>query len=490
MSSTAAFLSRKQHNDKSILKFMSNSDFYIPDKLLLCNIIQFQNVLSFASRLLDLEDDLTDNYKRNVLFAEYLKTIEQTHSAELLELEKKSVTDMGLTISPLISKISELEKSYRSSISEVKTESDQQIKASQKIKAALESELQTMRSELESQHQREAKAMSKRISELEAELQISSKSESLIRERCQQESDRLLKAIEQKNSELFAIKEDALQQREQRLSIKEQELQTKIQRQSSSVLRGHDGEHFFANIAKEKMNWDLVKAPTFSCDYSSTINNVLSLFEIKNYTNSIPQAEVTKFVRDMKMHPEALIGIFISLNTPIQGRNPANPIAIEWIHGSQCVVYIQSCADLDIDYTFSVIDQLIKITGIFNTTVTTQATGSQEAALQSRIDQSKATLDKILSRGSKLVKKISADKKQQIELIEANSYHSISEINLQMAEIISLKELLLGEYTEPEVNSEPIITTNDKSKKSSKKKTSTALLSSGIIDTNGQHKKE
>ena len=238
------------------------------------------------------------------------------------------------------------------------------------------------------------------------------------------------------------------------------------------------------------MNWDLVKAPTFSCDYSSTINNVLSLFEIKNYTNSIPQAEVTKFVRDMKMHPEALIGIFISLNTPIQGRNPANPIAIEWIHGSQCVVYIQSCADLDIDYTFAVIDQLIKITGIFNTTVTTQATGSQEAALQSRIDQSKVSLDKILSRGSKLVKKISADKKQQIELIEANSYHSISEINLQMAEIISLKELLLGEYTEPEVNSEPIITTNDKSKKSSKKKISTALLSSGIIDTNGQHKKE
>jgi hypothetical protein len=465
MSCTAAFLSREQLDNLSIITFSINNTFQIPQLLLSCDTLQFEKVLSFASKLLDLENDLTDDYKRNILFAEYLKTVEERHSTERLEAEKKSVADMSSSISPLISKISDIERSYKLSLSEVKSESEQQIKASQKVKAALESELQTTRTELEVQHQRETKAMAKRISELEAELQISSKSESLIRERCQQESDRLLKAIEQKNAQLIAIKEEALEQREQRLVLREQELQTKIQRQSSSVLRGHDGEHFFANIAKEKMNWDLVKAPTFSCDYSSTINNVLSLFEIKNYTNSIPQAEVTKFVRDMKMHPEALIGIFISLNTPIQGRNPANPIAIEWIHGSQCVVYIQSCADLDIDYTFAVIDQLIKITGIFNTTVSSQSTGSQEAVLQSRIDQSKSSLDRVLSRCSKLVKKISADKKQQIELIEANSYHSITEINMQMAEIVSLKELLLGEYTEPEVTSEPVILEVDKSKK-------------------------
>jgi hypothetical protein len=454
MTTTAAFLSREQADSLAIISFSITNTFQIPDNLLSCDINQFQNVLLFASKLLDLENDLTDDYKRNILFAEYLKDVEQKHSAELLDAEKRSVTDMSSSIGPLLTKISELEKSYKQSLSEVKAESDQQVRASQKIRAALESEIQSTRSELELQHQRETKAMSKRISELEAELQISSKSESLIRERCQEESNRLLRAIEEKNSELFAIKEDTLQQREQRLSLKEQELQTKIQRQSSSVLRGHDGEHFFASIAKEKMNWDLVKAPTFSCDYSSTIHAVLSLFEIKNYTNSIPQAEVTKFVRDMKMHPEALIGIFISLNTPIQGRSPSNPITIEWIHGSQCVVYIQSCADLDIDYTFAVIDQLIKITGVFNTTVLSQNNGSQEGLLQSRIDQSKVSLDKILSRGAKLVKKISADKKQQIELIEANAHHSISEINSQIADIVSLKELLLGEYTEPEVNSE------------------------------------
>ena len=459
MSTNAAFLSREHVNDIAIISFSVTNTFQVPDKLLSCDINQFQNILSFASKLLDLEHDITDEYKRNILFAEYLKDVEQKHSAELIDAEKRSIHDMSSSIGSLLNKISDLEISYKLTLSEVKSESEQQLKASQKIKNALESELQTTRTDLELQHQRETKAMTKRISDLEAEVQISSKSESLIRERCQEESNRLLKAIEAKNSELFAIKEDALQQREQRLVLKEQELQTKIQRQSSSVLRGHDGEHFFASIAKEKMNWDLVKAPTFSCDYSSTIHTVLSLFEIKNYTNSIPQAEVTKFIRDMKMHPEALIGIFISLNTPIQGRNPTNPITIDWIHGSQCVVYIQSCTELDIDYTFAVIDQLIKITGVFNTTVLSQNTGSQEGMLQSRIDQSKVSLDKILSRGAKLVKKISADKKQQIELIEANSYHSISEINSQIADIVSLKELLLGEYTEPEVNSEvtPII---------------------------------
>jgi len=462
MSTGPAFVSREQINQLSLLTFCSTNDYQIPDQLLSCSIPQFQKILTFASKLLDLEKDLENEYTRNMLFAEYLKDIKEKHSDELISLEKKSSSDMNTKLHSLVTKISEMESTYKMYLAESESKYEQQLKAVQKQLSIRESEISAYKSELEVQNQRETKNLSKRISELEAELNVASKSESIIRDKCQQESDRLIKAIEQKNMEIITIKESILQQREQKLALKEQELQTKIQRQSSSVLRGHDGEHFFANIAKEKMNWDLVKAPTFSCDYSSTINNVLSLFEIKNYTNSIPQTEVTKFIRDMKMHPEALIGIFISLNTSIQGRNPTNPITIEWIHGSQCVVYIQSCADLDIDYTFAVIDQLIKITGVFNNIMLCNTAGSQESTLQSRIDQSRTALDKIISRGGKLMKKMTADKKQQIELIETNTYNNIAEVCSQIADIESLKGLLLGEYTEPEVEVEPVVILTDK----------------------------
>ena len=65
MSSTAAFLSREQLDGLSIVTFSVNNTFQIPESLLSCSIQQFQNVLSFASNLLDLENYLTNDYKRS-----------------------------------------------------------------------------------------------------------------------------------------------------------------------------------------------------------------------------------------------------------------------------------------------------------------------------------------------------------------------------------------------------------------------------------------
>jgi len=463
----------------------------LPDNLRTCTISQFQNVLLFASKLLQIEESVSDEFTRDSLFAEYLKDINQKHSEQLLSVEKKSIVEFSSKISSFMTKNSEIEEEHKAAIAELKREYDQQLKNLQKVKATLEADLVTTKSELQATHIKESKTLSKRVSELEAELQIASKSESSIRERCQLESERVLKVVEEKNREMLKLKEDAISQREQKVMLKEQELQSKLQRQSSSVLRGHDGEGLFKGLAKEKMNWDLVKAPTFSCDYSSTIHNTLTLFEVKNYTNPIPQVEVTKFLRDMKLHPEARTGIFISLNTTICGRDPNAPITLDWINASQCVMYIQACADLDLDHVFSLIDQVIRISGIFNNFINSQTTESNEPILQTRIDQAKTYLERSISRGAKLIKKIMTDRKHQIDFIESSTIYNISELKYQHADITTSIQTLLGEYSETPVDTEELEGIEKPvAKKPRSRAKPTSLLSPGLVGSNGKDTKE
>ena len=479
LTQSTAFATREQAGEISVLTFHTESSFQIPDSILSCNILQFQNILTFGSKLIKLEESLTDDYARRLLFAEYLKVIEQRHSEELSSIEKQSISDMANKISPLVSKIQELEQSYSLKISEMKADYEQQLKAIQKSKAASESELVGSKAEVEASLKKEIKALTKKAADMEAELQIASKSENIIRERCQEEAARHLKVIEESHKDILKMKDECLSQREQKLASREQELHNKVQRTASSVLKGQDGEHYFKNLAKEKMNWELTKAPTFSCDYSATISNMPVLFEIKNYTHPVKSDEVKKFHRDMKLHPEALVGIFISLNTNIQGRDPNVPVAIEWINDSQCVMYFQSCADIDVDYTLSIINQVIRITQTFNGIIQSRSLESNEPIYQSRIEQAKVYLERTVTRGTKLMKKIAADKKQQIELIESNTAYNLSELKYQNADITTTIQILLGEYAEPTIEIEEVSlaelevkVVDDKPKKATSKKSS------------------
>jgi hypothetical protein len=445
-----AFISRNTNNKSCTLSFQIDLDYEIPTQILNCNVLKFQKVLTFASKLINVEESLQEEYIRTTLFAEYLKDIKQKHTQELAALEKQVISDMTSKIKPLIDTISDIERNHVKALSDSKDEYEKQIKAIKK------SNIQTESDKAE-QYDKELRTLSKRVSELEAELSVASKSESSIRERCQKDSDRIIKAIEEKNKEIISIKEESFTQRELKLAKQEQELQSKIQRQASSVLKGHDGEQYFKTIAKEKMNWDLIKTPLFTCDSSATINSILTLFEIKNYANNIPQIEVTKFLRDMKLHPEALFGVFISLKTSITGKNPNTPITIEWVNGSQCVLYIQACADLDLDYVFSIIDQMNRITNIFNTLLNSNKSESQEQVLRSRIEQARVYIDRAIQRGTKLSKKILADKKQQIEFIETSTTYNIAELKSQNVELTTSVQVLLSEYSEAASNSEDSI---------------------------------
>jgi hypothetical protein len=447
MKKTPCFLSF----GNGILSFTVSETFRVSETLTRCTKEQFESSLHFAMSLIDIETSLSDEYTRKHIFADYLKEIEKKHQDQLTSVHSEYMLKLSTSLSPLISKLQEMESSYSLRETAMKQDYEQRLKILQKSHDSLESEHLQSENDIEQAFKKEEKGLRKRICELELELQSSSCSESSIREKCNQEFQRLLSALETKNEEIIKIKEDILQRREDILTRKEQELQIKIQRSMSSVFRGQDGESFFASIVKEKRGWDLVNTSKIphSCDYSSSILNTPVFFEVKNHSSQVKEKEVTKFLRDMKEHPEVFVGVFISLNTGISGKSPTTPILLDWIHNNQCVMFIQSLSELDIDHCLSLIEQLVSITKLFHRHIQIADEKEDTTKFQQRIDRAKGFLDASIQRGNKLMKRILTDKKAQIESIETMTSNTISELKHQQADITSCIDALLGEYSEP-----------------------------------------
>ena len=113
-----------------------------------------------------------------------------------------------------------------------------------------------------------------------------------------------------------------------------------------------------------------------------------------------------------------------------------------------------------------------------------QTTASQEPIFQCRIEQAQTYIERTVSRGAKLIKKVLVDKKQHMDLIELNTSHSISELKYQNADLTTSIQILLGEYIEPTAasddSSEVAAPPSKKSKKSRAKSGSSKAASEKI----------
>jgi hypothetical protein len=150
----------------------------------------------------------------------------------------------------------------------------------------------------------------------------------------------------------------------------------------------------------------------------------------------------------MKEHPEVIIGIFISWNTRIVGKDQAIPISIEWINDSQCAIYIQPLKDLEINTTLALIDQMIKITGTYKRLIGSKGDISETAVLQPRIDKARVYIDQYISESSALMRRVVNDKKRHLELVESGYSSTIASLKTQTAAITTVLSILTGEYLE------------------------------------------
>ena len=134
LASIPAFASREHLGQYSTIAFYVSNSYEMPVQLLTSHILQFQNVLDFAATLIQREIDLTDQFTRHSLFAQYLNDIHSQHALQVSNAEKKALSEL----SPLLQQISLIQRENSEALDSIKRDYEQQIKALQKNNKTLE----------------------------------------------------------------------------------------------------------------------------------------------------------------------------------------------------------------------------------------------------------------------------------------------------------------------------------------------------------------
>lgn len=98
-------------------------------------------------------------------------------------------------------------------------------------------------------------------------------------------------------------------------------------------------------------------------DYSMTMEGHVVMWELKNYSATVPKAEVDKFLRDMKENSQCQIGVMISRSTDIYGKAAMGPMLTEF-DGEKMMIYLsrfeEFCGD-DEGRVFQMLMSLFRI---------------------------------------------------------------------------------------------------------------------------------
>ncbi len=98
-------------------------------------------------------------------------------------------------------------------------------------------------------------------------------------------------------------------------------------------------------------------------DFAMEMDGHAVMWELKNYGNIVPKAEVEKFLRDLKENPQAKIGVMISRATDIYGKNGSGPLCTEF-DNDKMMIYInrfeEFCGE-DENRVFQLLGSLFRI---------------------------------------------------------------------------------------------------------------------------------
>jgi hypothetical protein len=98
-------------------------------------------------------------------------------------------------------------------------------------------------------------------------------------------------------------------------------------------------------------------------DFSMEMDGHVVMWELKNYSASVPKAEVEKFLRDLKENPQAKIGVMLSRVTDIIGKNGGGHMLTEF-DGDKMMIYINKFEEFcgeDENRVFQMLGSLFRI---------------------------------------------------------------------------------------------------------------------------------
>jgi hypothetical protein len=159
------------------------------------------------------------------------------------------------------------------------------------------------------------------------------------------------KEVRESVHELLASKDDQILRLQQTLDKsmegvgkRVESLQQSITKTfASSKEKGSLGEALMEGYLKRAYDCDVqvVSKGSETADIRVTRSTGAAYFwEVKNYTRMVSTEEVNKFRRDLRLHPDVLGGVLVSLRQGIVGKSRGGDIDLEFLEDGRFILYI------------------------------------------------------------------------------------------------------------------------------------------------------
>jgi len=254
----------------------------------------------------------------------------------------------------------EAQKSYSSDLERWQRERSQLSLEISRLQSELQTKLQSSTETLQSQNQDlsgKLLAANSQIQQLHADkLSIESTTRSFVKETYESQIKTLTDAHARDTNNL---KEFIESNRLEKENYRNELMTLKDSKSKTSTKLGQVGEQSFddlCNIAGIPLT--VTSNEGHSGDFHALIDNQPVLFEIKNYSHTVPTKEVVKFKRDMEQHKDCVAGVFISMNTPIA---LTKSFEINWLPDRRPVIYISEFNLYDGIYLLEVVKNIINM---------------------------------------------------------------------------------------------------------------------------------
>ena len=220
---------------------------------------------------------------------------------------------------------------------------------------------------------------------------------------------------------------------------------------ASSALRGAAGEADFGELlAGAGLVAESTGKQSHMCDYRGIVGGMDVFYEVKNHLSVLKEAEVTKFLRDMKEHPEVGVGVFCALQLGLPGARRAGTlgggIVVEWLEDRRMVIYVGEllCGGFDTAVeTMKVVRKFVEAgVRVRRMLLDAESDDSGEAArLIDRIARAKGYMESVGERVRGLFNKMRIDQKTVAAIHDS----SLAAVKMMREEVKMCIGALLGE---------------------------------------------
>lgn len=412
----------------------------VPESLKTVSVDVFEKILSIAADTLFHFNEANAEEKIASLLSQNTKQLELERATEIEKLRKGYET----TITKLRAEVEASSSLYEALSSKMRTfETD--------IQKKYIADIQFLKDDKESQYQNEMRRLQEQHRETILLLQTTLEKQY----KTQMELERTILSKEW---------------------TKLEELKQSLQTNRASSTKGQEGEGWFEDLVKTKTSWDpLVNTSkeAHATDRSGRIGKCAVLFEIKNYSNTVPTKEVTKFLRDMEEHRDVPFGVFISRSTGITGMKSF--LKTEWTKSGQLLLFIANMDSHSPEDLLSYIETCSACAFRIYTLHSDLENSKEESdtihEMSMRFDKCKIYVERELKRVADLSLQMTNDKKLLVSTIEKNYTTYKLQIEEGKHNLQEMLDIILNKVSE-QSESEPLLEQKEKKEKKKRGKKS------------------